>query len=266
MGVLNVTPDSFSDGGAHFDPARAIERAWRIADEGADLIDIGGESTRPGAEPVSAESEASRVMPIITGLGSRYPIPISIDTSKGAVARQALVAGADLVNDVSGLSDPSLAAAAAEFGAPLVVSHIRGTPRTMQADPRYDDPMAEVAAELLAAVSIALREGVASEAILLDPGVGFGKTFENNLEIIRRLPEIAGLGHPVLVGVSRKSFIGQILDRPAGERIEGSLAAGAAALAGGAAMLRVHDVAETRRFFAVWDALFHRGPSEKGGA
>jgi len=265
MGILNVTPDSFSDGGRYVDPARAISRAWEIAQHGADLIDIGGESTRPGAEPVAESEELKRVLPVIEGLADRFPLPISIDTYKCGVARRALEAGADLVNDITGLrADPAIARAAADHGAPIVLSHIRGTPRSMQEDPAYVDVMAEVASELLASTRLAMREGVAHTALLLDPGIGFGKSFDHNLELIRRLPEIAGLGFPLLIGVSRKSFIGRILDRPPDARLEGSLAAADAARLGGAAIVRVHDVAETARFFAILGAIGAWDETEKG--
>lgn len=261
MGVLNVTPDSFSDGGVFADPRRAIDHAWAMSEEGADLIDIGGESTRPGAERVSESAELLRVLPVLEGLGDRFPIPISIDSYKGTVVRRALEAGADIVNDITGLcADPTVASIAAEFEAPLVVSHIRGTPKTMQADLHYDDLMAEVASRLLESATLAIGAGVRSAAVILDPGIGFGKSFENNLELIRRLPELSGLGHALLAGVSRKSFIGKILGTPPLQRLEGSLAAATAAHAGGASILRVHDVAETIRFFKTltvihgWDA------------
>ncbi len=265
MGVLNVTPDSFSDGGRYADPARAISRAWEIAEQGADLIDVGGESTRPGAEPLAESEELNRVLPVIEGLADRFPLPISIDTYKGGVARRAFEAGADLVNDITGLdADPEIARAAAEHGAPLVLSHIRGTPRSMQESPTYADIMAEVASDLLASARLAMREGVPRTALLIDPGIGFGKSLDHNLELIRRLPEIAGLGFPLLIGVSRKSFIGRILDRPPDARLEGSLAAAEAARLGGAAIVRVHDVAETARFFAVLGAIGAWAETEKG--
>lgn len=264
MGVINVTPDSFSDGGAHLDPHRAAERAWRLAEEGADLIDIGGESTRPGADPVPESVEVSRVLPVVERLAGEFPLPLSIDTYKAGVARRTLEAGADLLNDVTGLrADPHLAEVAARFDAPLVLSHIRGMPKTMQSEPRYGDIMAEIASDLLRSAALAERMGIAREAVILDPGIGFGKTFENNLEVLRRLPELAGLGHALLVGVSRKSFIGKIVDRPPLERLEGSLAAAEAARQGGATILRVHDVAETARFLRTLGAI-HGWPDRVG--
>jgi dihydropteroate synthase len=264
MGVLNVTPDSFSDGGAFVRVEDAVARAWEMSRDGADLIDVGGESTRPGAAPVSAELEIDRVLPVVTELARGFPLPVSIDTYKSEVARRALEAGADLVNDVTGLrGDPALARVAAQWAVPLVVSHIRGTPRTMQESPRYADLLGEVAAELLDAAAAAHAAGVLADAIVLDPGVGFGKTAADNLEILRRLPELASLGAPLLVGVSRKSFIGKILDRPPAARLEGSLAAAEAARTGGAAMLRVHDVAETVRFLDVLGAV--HGWRPRGG-
>jgi dihydropteroate synthase len=256
MGILNVTPDSFSDGGAFAEPGAAAERAWRLADEGADIVDIGGESTRPGSDPVPEAVEAARVLPVLEALGERFPIPISIDTYKAAVARRALEAGARIINDVTGLrADPRLAEVAAERGVPLVLSHIRGMPKTMQADPRYDDLMSEVVGDLARSVSLAVHSGVQREAIILDPGIGFGKSFDDNLEMLRRLPEISGLGHAVLVGVSRKSFLGRILDQPPSQRLPGSLAAAVKARDAGAAILRVHEVGETAQFFRTLAAI-----------
>jgi dihydropteroate synthase len=267
MGILNVTPDSFSDGGAYDDRGRAVARAWQMAEEGADLIDIGGESTRPGADPVPEPEELRRVLPVLEGLGASFPIPVSIDTYKPGVARDALGAGADLVNDVTGLRNgPEIAGLVGESGAPLILSHIRGTPRTMQESPQYGDLMAEVASDLLDSARLAMSEGAARDSLLIDPGIGFGKTFDHNLELIRRLPELAGLGFPLVIGVSRKSFIGRILDRPAAARVEGSLASAEAARLGGAAVVRVHDVGETVRFFRMLSAIenWDRAEEETG--
>jgi dihydropteroate synthase len=267
MGILNVTPDSFSDGGAYDDRGRAVARAWQMAEEGADLIDIGGESTRPGADPVPEPEELRRVLPVLEGLGANFPIPVSIDTHKPGVARQALGAGADLVNDVTGLRNgPEIARLVGESGAPLILSHIRGTPRTMQESPQYGDLMADVASDLLESARLAMREGAARDSLLIDPGIGFGKTLDHNLELIRRLPELAGLGFPLVIGVSRKSFIGRILDRPAASRVEGSLASAEAARLGGAAVVRVHDVGETARFFRMLGAIenWDRAEEETG--
>ncbi|MFN0152594.1 MAG: dihydropteroate synthase [bacterium] len=266
MGILNVTPDSFSDGGEHVTPESAIRRAWRLAETGADVIDIGGESTRPGSAPVPVETELDRVLPVIRGLGADFPRPISIDTTKAVVAERALDAGADIINDISGLrSDPRIAKVAADAAAPIVISHIRGTPKTMQSNPHYHDVMAEVAAELIESAMFAVSTGAKRDSIWIDPGIGFGKSFEDNLEILRRLREISSLGLPVLVGASRKSFLGTILGRGVTERLEGSLAAAEAARLGGASMIRVHDVAETRRFLDTLDAIFGANPDPKTG-
>jgi dihydropteroate synthase len=245
MGVVNVTPDSFFDGGVNFDPAGAAASARRMLAEGAAIVDIGGESTRPGAEGVGAEEELRRVVPVLEALEGE--VPVSIDTSKAAVARRALELGAELVNDVTALrGDPQTAAVVADSGAYLCLMHMQGEPRTMQADPRYDDVVAEVAAFLEERLGFAVRAGIAEERICLDPGIGFGKTLEHNLELIRRLGELSALGRPVLVGFSRKSSLGKLLGDP--HATTGSLAAsvGAAVAAyeRGATILRVHDVRE----------------------
>jgi len=257
MGVLNVTPDSFSDGGVYLDPARAIAHAEEMIEAGADVVDVGGESTRPGSDPVPADVEWRRVEPVLKGiLDMGSGAAVSIDTWKKEVAERALDLGAHAINDISGLQfDPSLADLAARCGAGLIVSHIKGTPKDMQADPRYDDVVSEIREFLAGAASHAVEAGVAADSIMVDPGIGFGKKLEHNLEIIRRLREIAHLGYPVLVGPSRKSFIGAILNLPAAERLEGTLAASVLAVANGAAMVRVHDVKEARRAIAVADAI-----------
>jgi dihydropteroate synthase len=256
MGILNVTPDSFSDGGAYSTLEAAVRRAEALVEQGADLVDIGGESTRPGSDPVPAEIERQRVIPVIDRLGAHFPVPISIDTHKASIASEALSAGASIVNDVTGLrADPAVAEIAAAAGAALVVSHIRGTPKTMGANPQYDDLMYEIASELLESARCAMRAGVPRESVIIDPGIGFGKTFEHNTEILRRLPELTGLGLPVLVGASRKSFLGAIMGTPPERRLEGSLAAAALARQGGAAIVRVHDVAQTRRFLDTLAAI-----------
>ncbi len=266
MGILNVTPDSFSDGGEHLTPALAIRHAWHLAEAGADVIDIGGESTRPGSASVPAETELDRVLPVINGLGASFPLPISIDTTKAVVAEKALDAGADMDNDISGLrTDPSIAKIAANAAAPIVISHIRGTPKTMQSNPHYHDVMAEVAAELIESATHALDAGVKRDSIWIDPGIGFGKSLEHNIELLRRLSEISSLGLPVLVGASRKSFLGTILGRGVSQRLEGSLAAAEAARLGGASMIRVHDVAETRRFLGTLEAIFSPDSDPKAG-
>jgi dihydropteroate synthase len=258
MGVLNVTPDSFSDGGRFLDPDAAVAHGKRLAAEGADLVDVGGESTRPGAEPVSEQEELRRVLPVIERIAETITIPISIDTTKSAVARAALAAGASFVNDVSALSsDPAMAAAVAE-GADLCLMHMKGEPRTMQDDPRYDDVVSEVKAFLEERLAFAIAAGIPEERIWLDPGIGFGKTLEHNLELLRRLGEIVAIGRPVLIGASRKRFLGAITGRPEADRLAGSLAAAVIAYERGASMLRVHDVAPTR------DALLVAGATVGG--
>jgi dihydropteroate synthase len=263
MGVLNVTPDSFYDGGRFFDPVRAAAQGLRLAEEGADIIDIGGESSRPGAEPISADEEIRRVLPVLTALRSRTKALLSIDTTKYESARAALEAGADIINDISAFSlDPRLLALAAEFEAGFILMHMKGLPKTMQADPRYDDVRAEVRAFLAEKIEIAAAYGISRESLAIDPGIGFGKSLEDNLTLIRGLESLTQLGPPVLVGVSRKSFLGKILDAPPEERLEGSLAAAIVCLMGGAHILRVHDVRETRRAAQVADAIL-AGPASK---
>jgi dihydropteroate synthase len=247
MGILNVTPDSFSDGSLYSDPGRAIDRALEMAADGADIIDIGGESTRPGAAPVAAEDELKRVIPVIAALAGRTSCPISIDTWKSAVARTALDKGAEIINDISGFNlDPQMAAVAAGTGAGVVLMHTRGTPQTMQHDVVYSDLVGEVIDSLRRSLAVAREAGVDQERIALDPGIGFGKTAEHNLEILRRLSEFSSLGQPLLAGTSRKSFIGKVLDREPGQRIFGTAATVALAVQGGAHILRVHDVREMR--------------------
>lgn len=249
MGIVNVTPDSFHDGGRTVEVQAAVARGLQLAREGADWLDVGGESTRPGAAPVPADEEARRVVPVIRGLRGHLPgLPISVDTQKAVVARQALEAGASAVNDVSALADPDMAAVVAAAGCDVVLMHMRGTPADMQVDPRYDDVVEDVCAWLLARVAVARGAGIAPERIHLDPGIGFGKTVEHNLALIRHLPRLVATGYPVVVGASRKSFIGRVLDLPSTEdRLEGSLAVAALAAWSGAAAIRVHDVRETRR-------------------
>ncbi|MCH7761352.1 dihydropteroate synthase [candidate division TA06 bacterium] len=254
MGVLNVTPDSFSDGGSFFDPERAEERGMKMEEEGADLIDIGGESTRPNSDPVSVEEELHRVLPVIEGLRDRVRIPLSIDTYKSEVAREALQAGAELVNDISGIRfDQAMAETIAGYGAGLVISHIKGRPQNMQQNPYYDDVIGEIKVYLEKGLEKATEEGI--EGILVDPGIGFGKRTEDNLVILRRLREFQDLGRPLLVGPSRKSFIGTVLDLPVEERLEGTAAAVAIAVLNGASMIRVHDVKEMVRVVRMVDAI-----------
>jgi dihydropteroate synthase len=247
MGVLNVTPDSFSDGNRYFMVERALERAFEMEAEGADIIDIGGESTRPFASQVDADEELRRVMPVIEGLSGRLKIPISIDTFKAAVAREALAAGAVIVNDISALTfDDRMGEVVSAAGAGLVLMHTRGRPADMQKDTVYSSIMSEVIESLKKSLLLAGLAGIESEHIIVDPGIGFGKNAEGNCELIRRLAELSTLGRPVMVGTSRKSFIGAVLDRPVGERIFGTAATVAVALANGASLFRVHDVGEMR--------------------
>jgi dihydropteroate synthase len=244
MGVVNVTPDSFSDGGRFLDPERAIEHGRELIAEGADVLDVGGESTRPGAAAVPEDEELARVVPVIEGLAGDGT-PISIDTSKLAVAKAALSAGATIVNDVTALrAEPEIAALCADRDAELVLMHMQGTPRTMQADPTYDDVVDDVKAFLAERMQFARREGVAEERIWLDPGIGFGKTVEHNLELLRRLGELTELGRPLVVGTSRKSFIGKLTGADVDGRLGGTIASCAVAVANGARMLRIHDVRE----------------------
>jgi dihydropteroate synthase len=244
MGVVNVTPDSFSDGGRYLDARAAIDHGEQLAAEGAAILDVGGESTRPGADPVSEQEELRRVVPVVEGLAG--VARVSIDTSKSAVAAAALDAGADYVNDVTAFrGDPELAGLVGERGVDCCLMHMLGTPRTMQQDPRYDDVVSEVKAFLEARLAYAVGEGVPEERVMLDPGIGFGKTVEHNLELIRRLDEIVALGRPVVFGVSRKSFLGKLTGREVGQRAVATAAANVLALERGASIFRVHDVPET---------------------
>ncbi len=256
MGILNVTPDSFSDGGQFYDRTVAVEHGLRMAADGADILDIGGESTRPGAELISEEEELDRVIPVIEAIRRSTEVPISIDTSKSGVALRALDAGADMLNDISALRiDPGMASLAAEKDVPLCLMHMLGMPRTMQRSPEYGDLMGEIIAFLRERAEVAVEAGVAPDGVLVDPGIGFGKTVAHNLEILRRLRELRGLGYPVLVGPSRKSFIGKVLDVPEGERLEGTAAAVALSVANGADVVRVHDVKEMVRVARLADAI-----------
>jgi dihydropteroate synthase len=255
MGVVNVTPDSFSDGGLYLDPEAAIAHGRELAAAGAEILDVGGESTRPGAEPVGAEEERRRVVPVIEGLDG-LGCELSVDTSKASVAAAALEAGATIVNDVTALrGDPGMAALCAERGATVVLMHMLGDPRTMQDDPRYDDVVADVKAFLSDRLEAALAAGIAEEDVWLDPGIGFGKTAAHNMELLRRLGELRELGRPLVIGTSRKSFIGRVDGSGPGERLGGTIASSVLAAAEGAAVLRVHDVAEVRQALAVTAAI-----------
>ena len=277
VGILNVTPDSFSDGGRYPDVEAAVAAGVEMVRQGADVVDVGGESTRPGAAAVSAAAELERVLPVIRGLRQRTPAPISIDTYKAEVARRALEAGADIVNDISALRfDPDMAGLVAAEDVPVVLMHMKGRPRTMQVAPRYRDVVREVAAFLRERVAHAVGRGIAPDRVMVDPGIGFGKNLEHNLALLRHLGSLAEPGRPVLVGLSRKSFLGRLLDAgtapgaaPSG-RLEGSLAGAAAAVLAGAHMVRVHDVPETCRAVRVADAIrgaggeFSTGDGSKG--
>jgi dihydropteroate synthase len=259
MGIVNVTPDSFSGDGLGADVGAAVERGLRMVEEGADILDIGGESTRPGSEAVSVDEELRRVIPVIEGIARRSSAPISIDTYKARVAREALAAGACIVNDITGLrSDAKMPEVARQAGAAVIVMHMQGTPRTMQDNPHYDDVIGEISAFLKQQADAALAAGIARDQIVVDPGIGFGKNLEHNLEILRRLAGFKALGYPVLVGPSRKRFIGTILDLPVDQRLEGTAAAVALAIANGADIVRVHDVAQMVRVARVADAIARR--------
>jgi len=260
MGVLNVTPDSFSDGGKFFKLEEAIKQGLKLTEEGVDMIDIGGESTRPGSEPVTIEEELRRVIPVIEELTKRIKIPISIDTYKSKVAKEALDSGASMVNDISGLRyDPEMKKVVAKYDVPVVLMHIQGTPKNMQENPRYDNLLEEIKNYLSESISIAEEAEIDENKIIIDPGIGFGKTLEDNLKILKNLVEFKSLGRPIMIGVSRKSFIGKILDLPTDERLEGSLASMAVAIMNGANILRVHDVKESKRVAKLVDAILKSG-------
>src|SRR5579871_1673081 len=265
MGVLNVTPDSFSDGGSFFDKQRAVGHALAMERDGADIIDIGAESTRPGSEGISAADETERLLPVIESLRGRLKIPMSVDTQKAAVAELAIAAGAAIVNDVSGLRhDAALAEVAARRRVPIILMHMRGTPQTMQKGPFAKDVVKDVLSGLKKSVAIARKAGVARNKIIVDPGIGFGKSFEQNYELLAKLNEIARLGYPLLVGTSRKGFLGRTLARdgqpaPPEERIWGTAATVTASILGGAHIVRVHDVAEMTQVARVADCVLVSG-------
>ncbi len=257
MGIVNATPDSFYDGGRHDNTDAAVAHGARLVEEGADILDIGGESTRPGAVEVAVAEEIARTVPVIGALRARFPaLPLSIDTRKSAVARAALDAGANVVNDVSGLQfDPELADAAAAAGAGLILNHMRGEPGTMQNSPHFDDLWSEIRTELGAAARTAQERGVAPSGICVDPGIGFGKRFRDNLLLIRDHYELRSLGFPILLGPSRKRFLGRILDTEAKDRLEGTIAASVVGVLHGADIVRVHDVKAVRRAIRVAEAI-----------
>jgi dihydropteroate synthase len=263
MGVVNVTPDSFSDGGRFLDPDRAIERGLKLAEEGADLVDVGGESTRPGASEVTPEAEWARIGPVLARLHGELKVPISVDTRHAAVAENALDAGADLVNDVGGLRDPEMRHLLARTGAPAVLMHMRGTPSTMQANLDYADVRAEVYGSLSDATEAAIAEGVESDRLLIDPGLGFGKSAAQNLELLAHLGEFRSMGFPIVVGASRKSFLGWALGNvPVEQRLEAGLAAAVVAAGEGADIVRTHDVAPTVRALTLVDSVRRPRPAE----
>ena len=262
MGVLNVTPDSFSEEGRYFEVDSAIAHAKRMVDEGADIIDIGGESSRPGALSISADEELARVLPVVEGLASEIPVPISIDTYKANVARRALQAGAHIVNDITALSgDSDMASVVSEMHAGLVLMHMKGNPRTMQHSPAYQNVISDILRFFQERIAEAENNGIHPDSILVDPGIGFGKTTEHNLEILRRLRDFQSLNKPILIGTSKKSFIGKILDIPVNERMEGTAATITWAISQGADVVRVHDVKPMRRVAQMTDAIYRRSDS-----
>lgn len=252
-GILNVTPDSFSDGGKWISAEAAVARALEMEAQGADMLDIGGESSRPGSAPVTLEEEKRRVLPVLEALAGRLKMPVSVDTCKPELAELAVKAGADYINNIFGFTHPGMVRAAAATGAGVVIMHMKGEPRTMQADPAYTDVVSEV--RLFLAERAALLKGAGVDQVILDPGIGFGKTLEHNLALIARLGEICALGYPVLLGVSRKKFIGTLAGGEPAERLSGTIAACVAGAAAGADILRVHDVAECRKAMLVADAI-----------
>jgi dihydropteroate synthase len=260
VGVVNVTPDSFFDGGLYFEPARAIERALALAAEGADIIDVGGESTRPGSSPISAKEERRRILPVVEVVKQRPGLLVSVDTTKAEVAEAALTAGADIINDISaGRFDTRMLPLAAESGAGIILMHMKGTPRTMQIAPHYDDLLGEVKTFLRERLEAAESCGLAPESVLLDPGIGFGKKLEHNLALLNNLEAFRELGRPLVVGISRKSFIGKILNLEAHERLEGTIAAAVVSVLRGASLLRVHDLRAIKRAVAVAEAILSQG-------
>jgi dihydropteroate synthase len=258
MGVINVTPDSFSDGGIYFEEDRAVERGIELEAEGADIIDVGGESTKPGSEPIAAEEELKRIIPVISALRKRTSSLISVDTTKSEVAQAALDEGADIINDISSFRfDSKMLPLAAQKQVPVVLMHMKGIPKTMQDNPRYEDVVLEVKAFFKEKIQAAQEHGIKKEKIIIDPGIGFGKGLKDNLVLINRLQTFEELGCPLLVGVSRKSFIGKILNLPAAERLEGTIASALLSIINGAHILRVHDVAAVKRAVLVAEAIIN---------
>ena len=261
MGIINVTPDSFSDGGKYANVEAAVMRAKQMVADGADIIDIGGESSRPGAEPISANEECRRVVPVVQALAEQFQIPISVDTYKAEVAYEALSAGACVINDITALhGDPNMCQILADAQAGVILMHMQGVPATMQKAPTYQNVVVEVHAWLTEVASQAVDRGIDSSRIMIDPGIGFGKTLDHNLEILRHLMQFRGIGYPLLVGVSRKKFIGQILDLPVHQREEGTAATVAWSIINGANVVRVHDVAKMKQVAQVIDAICQTKP------
>jgi len=265
MGIVNVTPDSFADGGRYFDPERAVARGLELAAEGADALDVGGESTRPGSEPVPEAEELRRVVPVVAALRKQTGCLLSVDTTKSAVARAALDAGADIVNDTSALRfDPAMAGEVARSGAAVILMHMKGTPLTMQLSPRYDDLLGEIRSFLEERLRLAEAAGIPRERTVVDPGIGFGKTFEDNHVLLRRQDVFHEIGRPVLLGFSRKAFLGRILGLPPDERLEATIAAAVLAVEGGAHILRVHDVGPVGRAVRTAEAILGLVPPPGG--
>ena len=264
MGIINVTPDSFSDGGKYANVEAAVMRAKQMVADGADIIDIGGESSRPGAEPISANEECRRVVPVVQALAEQFQIPISVDTYKAEVAYEALSAGACVINDITALhGDPNMCQILADAQAGVILMHMQGVPATMQKAPTYQNVVVEVHAWLTEVASQAVDRGIDSSRIMIDPGIGFGKTLDHNLEILRHLMQFRGIGYPLLVGVSRKKFIGQILDLPVHQREEGTAATVAWSIINGANVVRVHDVAKMKQVVQVIDAICRTKPDSE---
>lgn len=264
MGILNITPDSFSDGGLYFDRDKAIARGLSMVEEGADIIDVGGESTRPGSDPIPTAEELKRIIPVISALREQTKTLISVDTTKSDVALAALDAGAEIVNDISaGRSDPQMLPLVARKGVSVILMHMKGIPKTMQDAPYYKDVLAEVKAFLEKRCDTALAAGVVKESIIIDPGIGFGKRFEDNLSLINNLHTLESLGRPILIGVSRKSFLARMLNLPPEERLEGTIAASIVSILNGAHILRVHDVRPVKRAVAVAESI-QRGSGKPG--
>lgn len=256
MGILNITEDSFSDGGKYINADKAIERALKMVEDGADILDIGAESTRPGAIPVSEEEELERIVPIVEKLSKLVKVPISIDTYKSEVAKYSLRAGADIINDITGLKGEStMAEVVSDNDAYVIIMHMQGTPQTMQSNPEYQDVVSDICLDLKESFSIAEIAGIKKEKVIIDPGIGFGKSTNHNLEIIKRVGEFKIFGVPILIGASRKSMIGNVLNLPVNERVEGSLAVAAASVMNGASIIRVHDVKETKRTLTMIDSI-----------